>query len=205
MDTSRCTRCLDKQKGAVLVTGLIFLVIITMIVLSMLMGGSLEERMASNARNRQIALQAAEAVIRDAEVSLVAANGVFDNFRRSNFSDSCQDAAVAHTNAGLCATLDLDRWRNINWASADFTRSFANAGSRLPGLADDMQPRYYVELVPDGISPTNTRYVYQNPSGGVYACDPVVFMVTARGVAFDNAEVIVQAGYRWIPTTCSNI
>jgi Tfp pilus assembly protein PilX len=69
-----------KESGAVLYTGLIFLLVLSLIVLSMLRSGTLEERMAANARNRQVALQAAEAVLRDAETRLFSTSAYLSNF-----------------------------------------------------------------------------------------------------------------------------
>ena len=78
-----------KQSGVVLITGLIFMVILTMIVLAVLRSGSLEERMAANARNRQLAMQAAEAVLRDAEETLFTdpMPAPFDPYTPGSFSD----------------------------------------------------------------------------------------------------------------------
>lgn len=73
MSTRRLKYVLHKESGAVLITGLIFMVVLTIIVISALRSATLEERMAANARNRQLALQAAEAVLRDAETALFAA------------------------------------------------------------------------------------------------------------------------------------
>ena len=57
----------QRQKGASLLIGLIFLFILTMLGLTALRVATLEERMSGNARDRSIAFQAAEAALRDAE------------------------------------------------------------------------------------------------------------------------------------------
>ncbi|QLQ04576.1 MAG: hypothetical protein HZY77_17160 [Thiobacillus sp.] len=56
----------SSQNGAALITGLIFLVVLTLISLSAIKSTSLEERMAGNARDQDAAFEAAEAGIRDA-------------------------------------------------------------------------------------------------------------------------------------------
>jgi type IV pilus assembly protein PilX len=56
-----------KQQGAVFVTGLIFLVVITMLGITAVKTASLEERMSGNLRDRNLALQAAEMGLRYAE------------------------------------------------------------------------------------------------------------------------------------------
>ena len=57
----------DSERGASLLVGLIFLVILTMLGLMALRVATVEERMSGNSRDRSIAFQAAEAALRDAE------------------------------------------------------------------------------------------------------------------------------------------
>jgi len=52
------------ENGSVLITGIVFLMILTMFVLSSLSAGTIEEKLAANERDRQIAFQAAEAILR---------------------------------------------------------------------------------------------------------------------------------------------
>jgi type IV pilus assembly protein PilX len=61
-----------KQHGGALITGLIMLVAMTMLGITALQSASLEERMSGNSRDRNIALQAAEAALRDAERDIMA-------------------------------------------------------------------------------------------------------------------------------------
>lgn len=56
----------SRQKGAVLMVSLMFLVILTMLGVTAMSGTTMEERMAGNTRDASIALQAAEAGLRDA-------------------------------------------------------------------------------------------------------------------------------------------
>ncbi len=69
----------NSQNGAALITGLIFLVVLTLISLSAIKSTSLEERMAGNARDQDVAFQGAEAGVREAMsllgTSLPAASG----------------------------------------------------------------------------------------------------------------------------------
>ena len=59
-----------QQRGFVLITGLIFLIVITLLALSSLGSTTLQERMASNLREQSRALQAADAALRDGEARL---------------------------------------------------------------------------------------------------------------------------------------
>jgi type IV pilus assembly protein PilX len=60
-------RSTENQSGAALIVGLIFLVILTVLGVAAMQNSTLEERMAGNARDRNVAFQAAEAALRDAE------------------------------------------------------------------------------------------------------------------------------------------
>ncbi len=56
-----------RQHGTVLVIGLILLLLMTLIGVTAIQTTSLDERMAGNARDRNLAFQAAEAALREAE------------------------------------------------------------------------------------------------------------------------------------------
>ena len=58
---------IHKQLGVTLVTGLIFLVILTLLGVTAMKTATVEERMSSNLRDRNLALQAAEMTLRYAE------------------------------------------------------------------------------------------------------------------------------------------
>ena len=173
-----------KQKGVVLITGVIFLVILTMLVLAIMRSSTLEERMASNAKNRQVALQAAEAVLRDAEDSLFSATSTLTTaFDPSIFNTACTN--------GLCTqpAADTYRWKNATiWGNAT-SRTFATPASGVDFILAGVpsQPRYIVEAYwPPG-----------EPPPGL--CPKIKFRVTARGLGIDSSVVYVQNTYRLQP------
>lgn len=61
-----------QQRGAVLIVALIMLLLLTIIGLSSMRGTSLQENMASNMRDSNLALQASEAALRKGEEDVVA-------------------------------------------------------------------------------------------------------------------------------------
>lgn len=168
-----------KESGAVLITGMIFLVVLTIIVISAMRSATLEERMSANARNRQLALQAAEAVLRDAEVNLFAA-APFDPFTPSSFTSTCAN--------GFCTVLAsaTPYWQSINWTTAN-SRSFAATTSELDDLPS--QPRYIVEIVSA-----------EPPGAGL--CGKVLYRITARGMSNDSSTVFLQTMVRRLPASC---
>ena len=165
-------RRIRHEAGSVLLTGLIFLMILSMIVLSMLSGGTLEERMAANDRDRQIALQSAEAVLRDAEATLSASP--FYPYSADSFTTACTN--------GFCNALDSStspRWKTINWTSSTNTRTFAATDSQLYSGSSFVQPNYIIEVVSE---PIEARPVLK-------------VNVTAHGLGLNNAEVFIQSTY----------
>ena len=54
-----------KQHGAALITGLIFMVVLTLLAVAAMRTTSLDEKMAGNALNQDAAFQAAEAALRE--------------------------------------------------------------------------------------------------------------------------------------------
>jgi type IV pilus assembly protein PilX len=178
-----------RQSGAVLITGLIFMVVLTIIVISALRSATLEERMAANARNRQVALQAAEAALRVAEASILgdAATGVasaaaFEPFTPSSFTTDCADGLCNVAVAG-----SEPRWKTIDWEDDDVTLTITT--SALAGVKE--QPKYIVEIA-----------AFPAPHPPTQKCNPVLYRVTARGVGMDNSVAFVQAMYRHRPVDC---
>jgi type IV pilus assembly protein PilX len=56
-----------QQSGAVLIVSLLMLVLLTLIGLTAIQAGTVNERIAGNARSLDLAFQAAEAALREAE------------------------------------------------------------------------------------------------------------------------------------------
>jgi len=168
----------SREAGAVLITGLIFMTLVMLIAISVMRSATLEERMAANARNRQLSLEAAEAVVRDAELSLFA-GAPFNPFDLSAFVADCISGYCAAPGGGT------PRWQSITWTDTAKTRTFADAGSTLTGVSS--QPRYIVELI-------------GNEGGqGQKICPKLLFRITARGLGNDGSEVFVEDIYRHRP------
>lgn len=176
-----------RQSGVALVTGLIFMVILTIIVIAALRSATLEERMAANALNRQIGLQAAEAALRDAELRIlgnpaagVAPAAPFDPFDPTAFTADC-------ATDGLCSyAADGLRWKTVDWDAVG-----EEPTATINGVAQ--QPRYIIEIanIPVGVV------------GGI--CPKILYRITARGVGRDNAAVFLQTMVRHLPASCPTL
>jgi type IV pilus assembly protein PilX len=94
-----------QQRGASLLMALIFLVVMAMLSVTLANVTTLEERMAGNTRDRDLALQAAEAALRDAEVRLgvpAFRAGPFPAFNALNANDAAFWETCFTTPAAPC-------------------------------------------------------------------------------------------------------
>lgn len=88
MNIHNLSQTRNSQQGAVLVVSLLILLILTILGVSSMQSSTMEEKMASNSRDRNVGFQSAEAAVRAAEIyieSLVTTggftntNGLFDS------------------------------------------------------------------------------------------------------------------------------
>ncbi len=164
---------LANERGAVLITGLLILVILTMLGLVAMQSSTLQEKMAYNMTNRTLAFQAAEAALREGEALLQSA--VLPVFDGSN------GLYALNTNVDV---LTLDWVANGRL----MTDSAGNPQNLITGVA--APPRYIVEEL-GGLPSESGSLVAGTP-----LTDEVMYRVTARGVGSINAgEVILQSTF----------
>jgi type IV pilus assembly protein PilX len=193
----------NTERGFVLITGMLFLVVLTILVVSLMRTSILEEKMIANARDWNIAFQAAEAALRDAERDIVS--GVrFSGL--TGFVAECSTASSAN-GAGLCLPnrctdtstsgdclpiwIDLEKKQNdAGWIKGSNSGKSVVYGAKtgatsLPGVA--AQPRYIIEVltIPSGnLDPTKPQELYR-------------YRATAVGFgASNNTRVLLQATFR---------
>jgi len=127
-----------RQRGTALIIAMLFLVILGMLGVTTMTATTLEERMAGNTRDRDLAMQAAEAALRDAERDLTnTAPTAGRVVTLANFVAACT--------AGLC-TEGAPILTNIDdpTKSAYFTQYMS---SSQPFMGPAAQPRYLIELL----------------------------------------------------------
>src|SRR5262249_39147003 len=95
------------QRGISLVVVLLFLVMLSILGTTAIQTSSLEEKMTGNERDRQIAFEAAEGALRDAEREIFQSLGP-----TSPFDSACDN--------GLCtpSTTAVPAWDAVDWFSA---------------------------------------------------------------------------------------
>ncbi len=161
----------SRQQGAVLLFSLIILLLLTMLGLTAIQTTAMQERMAGGMRDNHLALQGAEAAIRDGEQLLEQAG--LPQFNGSNSLYHHENAPSPH-------------WDDYDWDNARLYRG----GDDMDGLLHE-PPAYYIEQLP----------AIQLPGGSLVADDPqaadTMFLIVARSTgASGQADTIVRVIYR---------
>ncbi|MCX7900703.1 MAG: PilX N-terminal domain-containing pilus assembly protein [Burkholderiaceae bacterium] len=165
--TMRSSVCPHRQRGAVLVIGLIFLAVLSLLGVAAYTTATLEERMSGNTRERLRSFEAAEASLRDCESVLTAVAGLPDFSQNTGGYYTAPPANAA-------------QWfESINWTHDAAVRVLATPLSDVA-----RQPRCIIERVHD---------IQIRPAGG--ELQPMetltVYRVTAVGYGA-NANTIAQ-------------
>lgn len=188
--------------GASLIVVMLILVIVSILGVSGIQIAMMGERATRNDRDQQVAWQAAEAALIDAEFDIEGLPTAFSGKRNVVFKSKetdiakfIQDCGNSGQSVGLCA---LNATGKPAWLTVDFTTTGANAptttfgtftGRSFPsgsvGIQPVRPPRYVIEPIPDP-NEANTkaqpRYVYR---------------VTAMGFGpTADTQAVVQMIYR---------
>lgn len=162
-----------RQRGVVLVVSLLMLMVLTMIGLAATRGTALEQRMAANQNDREVAFQAAEATLSYAEGTMsAAAQPVFTN-----------NTAGAYYNSNM-----------TSWMSQSFWANSANVATYGGGIqpAPASPPTYYIVETQYG---TTVGQGGNAGSSGLQK-EETVFYIYARGVGTSgNTAVILESAF----------
>ena len=165
----------SRQRGAVLLISLVFLLLLTVIGLSAIQSSTLQERMAGNANDINTAFQAAEAGIREAEAVLQQAS-------LPNFDGSGGRFLVCTNPDSTAASCTVPAWNDTasnGWAAL----------SGIDGVA--RQPQYYIQ-----------KYVsVYDPLGDLSSDTPPkildIYKVVSRGFGLsDKSLTALETTYR---------
>jgi type IV pilus assembly protein PilX len=205
-------RNIDQQQGFVLATALIFLVVLTLVVLSVANTTSSEEKIARNFRDSDVAFAAAEAALRDAELRITGAyqfpyaaslnpiafdanctNGLCDSKIASpagtpidqlDFFDS-NSAGGIQTNSVKIGYANISPFTTGTPSIQGILVSPTNGCMTAPCINQDQQPRYMIELI-------------CNINATAKPGDPCAFAyrITAQAIGrFANTRVVLQELY----------
>jgi len=170
------------QRGASLIMVMLILIVVSLLGVGAAQVALMSERGARNDRDQQVAWQAAEAALIDAEVDMIdststrkiASKSVFDATTQSVFLPGCGTSGMS---VGLC---DLAMTGKPAWLTVDFTATGSSAPTTAfgtftghtfaaggVGIQPAKVPRYVIESVPDPIGDkSNPTYLYRITSMG---------------------------------------
>lgn len=167
-----------QQQGSVLIISLILMVVLTILGVSGMKTSLLEEKMAGNLRDSQLAFQAAEATLKQAE------QYIDDNIVSIvHFDDDGSD--------GLYDTSTQKLWETIAWDDND---SIANANFGT-GYSINTPPRFIVQHLVSQQSNVDDLNL-DNYGQGTGAGRIEMFLITARATGSSgNSVVTLQSTY----------
>ena len=176
MKTVLFNRSIKQQQGAVLIVGLIMLLLLTVIGMSSIRGSDLQERMAGNARDHNLAFQATEAAVRSAENYLSRASIAPYNNGAGYYRD-------------LTETTPPPLWTVTKWDA----ESVSLADKSLAGISE--QPKYAIEQLEVTIFPGNYGSAVDQQSIDSMA-EREVYRITARGLGgTKDSEALIQTTF----------
>ena len=135
-----------RQRGAALVIGLIFLVLLTLIGVAAMQATTLEERMAGNNRDRNVAFQATEVTLRDGELDIVCRNATRTGPCTRTMPISGLTGFNQNCTNGLCykaGGFTTPVWQDPSLKTAKVQYGTYTGAVVLQGLAS--QPTYLIE------------------------------------------------------------
>jgi type IV pilus assembly protein PilX len=172
------TPAIIHQSGAVLPISLIMVLLLTMIGVTGMQVTSLEEKMAGNSRNRNLAFQAAESALREGESFLTAAS-------LPTFSAAGTNGL--YTTSSIAISEDTLKTSNTFWSNNNNTVRVTNADVTEHVAA---APRYVIQQLAfseGGGQSLDQMSIQENE----------MYRITARSVGGNaTAVVIVQSTYK---------
>jgi type IV pilus assembly protein PilX len=167
-----------RQSGIALIISLIILLLLTIIMISAMRVTTMEEKMAGNSQSHNVAFQAAESALREAEAYIESGATPFSPLKLS--AAPFRNTGEPHCVAGLCNAdeplqSDPDIFPNINGDMRTASTGIANIAA---------EPQYIIELIRVDPSVDSSR---------IFA----TFRITARAWGGDiNSIVELQSTYR---------
>ena len=176
---------LSTQTGMVLIVGLIMVLLMSIIGVAAIRGSNMQELMAGNMRDRNLAFQAAEAGLRMAEarVQTSGASLVFDN----------TGGLLTNQNLTTAAKGPVSHWDSTLWDSTALTLTKTDIDLQLSKL-----PQYVIERLEvsaAGSAATGGAVEYGATEDEVTS--QTLYRITSRGFGGSGeSSVILQSTFR---------
>lgn len=170
------------QKGISLVMTLLFMVAALVLGVSVLGVSVMQERILGNTKDRDLAFQAAEAALRDAEEDISKNISI-----ASSFDDTCTAGlCTAPTQRSVISPLPVDQQTGFSWATTTQVRTYGQYTS-APSLVNVASPpAYVIEKIGNLGTPSGESMVL----GAEVVAPGVGYRITARATGA-RAETIV--------------
>lgn len=177
---------LKKQNGVVLIMAIVILFAMTLIGITSMNTTSLEERIASNYRDKQVAFQAAEAALRQGERDVRTSSNTA--FTTANYQTNCTnglcDCGDKNTGCVNYWVDDVPTKTDVAWNISTTHRTYSSA---LAGVST--KAKYIVEFT-GYICPTTAACT---PAAG----DPKMFRITSLATGRTNSsKVMLQSTFQ---------
>lgn len=179
--SSRTPASRARQRGVALIISLILLVVMTLFGLLVVRGIANEERLAGYVYDRALALQGAEAALRQAEAAVETL--------KPQPTSGCSDFTSAPTTVHVCAApaaTDTPRWLDTSFT--DWATTTAVVSGSLT-----VTPTYFVEYLGD------TFPCSASPDCSSQPCNCLRYRVTARVGGAGRSQVMLQSVYATNP------
>jgi type IV pilus assembly protein PilX len=174
MTSSTPSGALRAQRGAALVVSLIILLLMTIIGVSSMQTTTLEERMAGNLRDQNLAFQSAEAALIEGE-----------KYLENTLLIVTDGSAGLHARNAAPDVFDPDTWAND-----------AKSVAAPVSLNEDQNARYFIEKIGDVSKATGKDLTFDPGGNKVKGGDITGYRVVAIGEgASGNSQAILSSYY----------
>ncbi len=180
------------NSGFTLIAILVMIVVLAFVALAAVSTSIVQERMAGNARDRNVALQAAEAGLRDAERDIESNLSVASAFKGDCTGGLCLAPSLAASNPQSAPV-----WTGVDWANKSRAYGSATLAVALKGPTNQAlatQPRYLVEVLPTLPPAAGTSSCMGCNSVTIEKARAYRITVRASGVR-DSTVVMLQSVY----------
>jgi type IV pilus assembly protein PilX len=168
-----------QQTGSVLIISLIVMLVLTVLGVSGMKSSMLEEKMAGNVRDKQLAFQAAEATLREAEKYIneqIVSVNAFDDDGSDGLYEKVTEQKI---------------WESLTWDDSD-SLEYSDFDSNYKITTP---PRYIIEHIASQKNTLNELNL-NNYGQGTGAGRVEMFLITARATGVSgNTSVVLQTTY----------
>ena len=169
-----------RQQGSALIVSLSILLVLTILGISSMSTTALQERMAGNARDSEVAFEAAETALRAGEIYI----GTLTDATLPGFTGTAGLYPVSTTQT--YAWKDNNNWTSTNAAIASFSMNVSQS------------PMYIIQAIDSKISAPSEQALesksYSNNAPQVSG-NVKVFQITARGYGLSSTSRVMLQSY----------